>query len=186
MTQITPDTLPDFHFLLVAPNLEPDWLFRGALAYWERFSPTILSSGELLAVIPPDQTVAVSILTRRDAFETMAVEVFRNRDDAYVDALIYDTVREAAAALDARAIAYQPFGVPLAPTAIPPTRVPLTPSPGAIVGGTPQPTPNTSGFITQVPTAPSGFITQTPSSTPRPSEDNGAPIDPTPGSIIGD
>jgi hypothetical protein len=183
MAQITPDTLPDYHFLMVAPNLEPEWFFRGARAYWERFRPTVIKDGALLTLLPSDVTVAVSILTRRDAFETLAVEVARNLPRAYIDALIYETVREAAGTLDARAAANQPFGVPLRPTAVPPTRVPITPTLGAVTGpiGTPTPTPNTSGFITQTPTASPAAPTEDdgPTDTPQP------PIQPTPGAITG-
>jgi hypothetical protein len=190
MTQITPDTIPDYHFLMIAPNLGGEWFFRGARRYWERFDLTVIPNGDLLALLPEEVTVAVSILSMRDAFDSLLAEVVRNRPDAYIDALIYNSVREAATALEARANNYQPFGVPLAPTAIPPTRLPLEPTIGSILDapppGTPTPTPNTSGFVTQVPTAPSGFITQTPSPTPDPDDDDDdGSIQPTPGSIIG-
>ncbi len=120
ITQITPDTLPDYHFLLIAPNLSADWLFQAARRYYDTFRPTVISDGELLALLPEDVTTAVSVLTRRDAFETFAVEVYKNRPNALLDALIYNTVREAATALNARAQANQPFGVPLRPTQAPP------------------------------------------------------------------
>lgn len=185
MIQITPDTLPDYHFLLIAPNLEPEWFFRGARRYWERFRPTVIKDGALLALIPVDVTVAVSILTRRDAFETMAVEVARSRPRAFIDALIYETVREAAGTLDVRADTNQPFGVPLRPTEVPPTRAPLQPTLGAVTGplGTPTPTPNASGFITQTPTASPGAGEAAPATTPTPTPQ--PPIQPTPGAITG-
>jgi hypothetical protein len=197
MAQLTPDVRPDYHFLLVAPNLEPEWLFRAARLYWETFDLTVISDGVLLSLLPPEPTVAVSVLTRRDAYERMAVEVLGNREDAYLDLLIYDSVREAAIALDARAQSFQPFGVPLRPTEIPPTREIIQPTPGSIIGGGEVPsgpataTPNTSGFVTQVPTPTPGNLGQPPTpspSTPAPddnSDDGPSPIQPTPGSVIG-
>jgi hypothetical protein len=182
MAQITPDTLPDYHFLLLAPNLEADWLFVAARAYWERFSVTIISDGALLALIPPERTVAVCILTRPDAFRAAAVSVLENREDVYIDALVYDTPEQAQITLDARARDNQPFGVALIPTAVPPTQAPIIATVGPTpTNQTPVPTPNTSGFVTQVPTNPPGFITQTPSPQPN----NEQPLSPTPGSILG-
>ena len=188
MAQPTPDTLPDHHFLLIAPNLGADWLFVAARQYWGRFQPTVISDGELVALTPPEETVAVSILAGRDIFERMAVAVASGRNDALLDALVYRSVTEAQTALDARARLNQPFGVPLAPTPIPPTREVIQPTPGSVLGGggvapAPTVTPNASGFVTQVPTAPAGFITQTPSPTPQ--DDNDTRINPTPGAITG-
>lgn len=189
--QITPDTLPDHHFLFIAPNLSADWLFDAARLYWERFSPTVISSSDLIKLVPENETIVISLLTRRDAFRSLAVQVAQAREDAYLDTLVHETAAEAKLSLDNRAETNQPFGVPLAPTPVPPTRVPLQPTPGAILGdgppsGLPTATPNQSGFVTQVPTSPPGFITQTPTPSPAPDDDNDdTPLDPTPGSIIG-
>lgn len=182
-TPIPPDTRPDYHFLLIAPSLGAAWFFEAARAYYEAFLPTVVSDGGLIQLVPDDKTIAVSILTRRDSFQRMAVQASA-RPDVLIDALVYDTAEEAAATLNIRAANFQPFGVPLRPTAVPPTQVPLTPTSGAIIGGPPTATPNMSGFVTQVPTAtsaPSNLITQT----PAPNADDGPAINPTPGAIIG-
>lgn len=185
MTQITPDTLPDFHFLLIAPNLEAAWLFDAARAYWDAFQPTVIQDGTLIRLVPADKTIAVSILTRRDTFQRMAVEASA-RPDVLLDALVYDTLNEAMTTLNQRAASNQPFGVPLIPTPVPPTQVPVQPTPGAILGGgLPTATPNTSGFVTQVPTSPAGFITQTPTPTPADDTPNDNNVNPTPGSLLG-
>ncbi|MFZ4815086.1 MAG: hypothetical protein ACOYL5_11175 [Phototrophicaceae bacterium] len=157
--QITPDTLPDYHFLLIAPPLDAEWLFTATRAYWERFRPTVVGDGALIGLVPDEYSVIVSVLARRDTFRAVAVLVSQARPDAYLDVLTYDTPAEAQTTLDQRAAQNQPFGVALRPTPIPPTRQPITPTPGAIL-------PNASGFVTQVPTAPAGFVTQTPSPTP--------------------
>lgn len=191
--QITPDTLPDHHFLFIAPNLGAAWIFQAARTYWERYQPTIISDGALLELVPPDETVIVSLLTQRDAFRVSAVAIAQAREDAFLDALVYESPQEAALALDNRVALNQPFGVPLTPTQAPPTRQPLTPTLGSILDQPSQPTPtptvpaNTSGFITQTPSpAPGGnLITQTPSPTPEADDDTTDPLNPTPGAIIG-
>ena len=198
--QLTPDTLPDYHFLFIAPNLGVEWFAEAARRYWERYQPTVISDAELISIVPEDQTVAVSLLALRDSFRTLAVEIAQARADHLLDTVLYDTVADAKIALDRRTELNQPFGVPLLPTPVPPTREPIQPPPGSVVGGDQLPlaTPNTSGFITQVPTSPPGFITQTPSPTPSATQPNlpnntdddsggdpPSPITPTPGAILG-
>ncbi len=187
--QITPDTLPDYHFLFIVPNVEADWLFDAARTYYNRFKPTIVQDAGLIAIVPLEYSVSVSLLTRRDAFRTFAVEVAKAREDAFLDALVYENAAEAASALNARAEANQPFGVPLVPTPTPSLRDPILPTPGAITGGGAI-TEGGSGFVTQQPTASTGFITVTPSPAPTlPNLDaQGEPreeISPTPGAIVG-
>ncbi len=185
--QITPDTLPDYHFLFIVPNVEADWLFSAARAYYTRFEPTVIQDAGLIAIVPAEYTIAVSLLTRRDAFRTFAVAIAKARENAYLDALVYENVTEAASALNARAQANQPFGVPLIPTPTPSLRDPIVPTPGAITGGA---VTGSSQPGTQVPTPSSGFITMTPSPTsdlPDYESDAGsAEVSPTPGAIVGD
>jgi hypothetical protein len=183
--QITPNTLPDYHFLFIAPNVEPEWFFTAARRYYETYNPTIISDGELMKLIPPSFTVIVSILARRDAFRSMAVQVAQARETAYLDALIYESAAEAEIALNSRVNTGQPFGVPLIPTPTPFLRDPILTTPGAIVS-TPDPNmTNFTGFVTQVPTEPAGFITFTPSPTVNFEDDVNIVTSPTPGAIIG-
>lgn len=178
----TPDTLPDYHFFFVAPNVETGWLFDAARSYYDTFRPTIIIDGELLKLVPVQNTVAVSLLTQRDAFRVLAAQIAQARPNAMLDALVYETLEEATLALNNRAASNQPFGVPLTPTATPSLREPILPTPGAIVGGG-----NVAAQITPSPTEPlpaAGFITLTPSPTPEGGNDN--PINPTPGAIVGD
>lgn len=183
MTQIpTPDIMPDYHFLFLAPNVEARWLFGAARAYVERFQPTVISNAVLLGFLPETATVTVSLLTRRDAFRALAVAIARERPTAYVDALIYEAETEAALALSRRATENQPFGVPLMPTPTPEPRFPITPTPGAVIGGDPAPPDQNAN--------PSGFITMTPSPTPPAdalpdTNDDDDRLSPTPGAITG-
>lgn len=178
--------------MYIAPELGVDWFFSAARRYWERFRPTVVQNTDLLYLVPDDRTVTVSLLTRRDSFQLLAVEVAQAHPTALLDVLVYESAQEAQLALDSRAETYQPFGVPLRPTAIPPTREPIPVTPGSILGGSldlPTATPNESGFNTATPQPPAnpGFITQTPTPSPTPNNDDPQnPIDDaTPGSILG-
>ena len=163
--------------------MEASWLFQAAQAYVERFQPTVISDGTLLAILPESATVAVSLLTRRDAFRTFAVEIAQAREDVYLDALVYETADEAALALNRRANDNQPFGVPLTPTPTPAPRFPLERTPGAVIDEDGQPNTNPSGFITMTPSPTPANDDDNDTSTPAPPDDS---ISPTPGSVLGD
>jgi hypothetical protein len=163
----SPDTLVNYHFLLIAPNLGAEWFFDAARVYWERFRPMVVGDLELIRLFPRQYTIAITVIARRDTAAQWGVWVAQAVPDALFDPVVYDTLGEAKAALEQRAGLNQPFGVPLAPTPTPP--LPVSPTPGALIGGPPP----TRG--------PSGFITQTPS--PEPTQP--AQIFPTPGPITG-
>jgi hypothetical protein len=189
-----PDKLPDFHFLLVAPNLGAEWVFDAARNYWLRFRPTIISDFELLRIIPPEYSISVTVLTRRDMVPRFGVNLAQIAPQALFDPVAYDFFDDARLALDGRAELGQPFGVPLSATDIPTmtpseTGVPITDTPrdaieatvGPIATDGPSPTPTSSGFVTQTPTPESADQTAQPETTETPRD----PIYPTPGPITG-
>jgi hypothetical protein len=147
--------LPDYHFLLLAPNLGAEWLFAGARLYWQTFRPTVINDVELLHLIPLRFSLAVTCIARRDTIDFYREQVAASAARALFDPVVYDYVEDLQLTLDGRAQLYQPFGVPVPPTATP--TMTLFPS------VTPGPAP-TEGIP---PTRePAGYITQTPPPTP--------------------
>jgi hypothetical protein len=143
-----PDTLPDHHFLLIAPNLGSEWLFDAARSYWETFQPTVISNVELLRLLPPERTITVTLLSRRDLLKSLQAQLAEVVPEAFIDPIVYDYFDDAKLTLEGRTQLNQPFGVPLAPTPTPTASPPPTPTPGA----TPIPTRPPGGFITRTPT----------------------------------
>ena len=179
----SPDTLPNYHFLLIAPNLGAEWFFDAARAYWIRYRPIVVSDLELVRLIPAAYSTIVTLVSRRDTAPQWSVWLAQNAPDVLVDPVVYDRFEDATNALNLRAESVQPFGVPLKPPPTPPPQV--SPTPGSLLGPVnPQPT---------IPTrAPGGFITQTPTpdlSQPSPviapTGDPAQPVYPTPGPITG-
>jgi hypothetical protein len=170
------DTLPDYHFLLIASNLDVEWFFDAARAYWERFRPTVVSDLTLVSLVPEDYSVAVTVIARRDRVAQLGVDLSRLKPDALFDPVVHDFIDETQQELDERASLNQPFGVPLIPTETPtpgPTSAPIYPTPGPVLG---------SGFITQTP-SPAGVPRQEDLNVTSPPP---SPIFPTPGPITGD
>jgi hypothetical protein len=165
----SPDTLPDYHFLLIAPNLGAEWLFDAARAYWERFRPIVASDLELARLLAPMFRVIVTVVARRDTAAAWGQTLADVAPNALFDAVIFDSFDDAKAYLNNRAAQTQPFGIPLRPTDTPPP--PITPTPGSIIA-------EPAGPPTR---APAGFITLT----PTPGAPENAPITPTPGAVTG-
>jgi hypothetical protein len=149
MKSMSPDKLPDFHFLFIAPNLGAEWLFDAGRTYWETFQPTVISNFELVKLIPANRTVAVTIVCRRDYVANYQTLLIQARPDALIDPLAYDFFDDAKLALEGRAALGQPFGVPLAPTATFPPAPTVQP---ASASPTPLSTRAPGGFVTQTPT----------------------------------
>jgi hypothetical protein len=169
------NTLPDYHFLLVASNLDVEWFFDAARAYWERFRPTVVSDLTLVSLVPEDYSVAVTVIARRDRVAQLGVDLSRLKPEAVFDPVVHDFIADAQQALDERARLNQPFGVPLIPTETPtpgPTSAPVYPTPGPLVPG--------PGFVTQTPTP--GLPSQEDLDVDNPPP---SPIFPTPGPITG-
>lgn len=179
----TPDTLPNYHFLLMAPNLGAEWLFDAAREYWTRFRPIIVTDLELVRLIPKGYTIIVTLVARRDTAQQWGVWLAQNVPDALLDGVVYDAFEQTRTALNQRAQTNEPFGVPLKPTPTP--QVPISPTPGSLIGGPVEVIPPTrapGGFITQTPTpnvAEPAAAPTLPPSTP------GQPVYPTPGPITG-
>ncbi len=169
-----PNQQPNFHFLFIAPNLGAEWFFDAARQYWERFRPTVISDYELARLIPPQFSVIVTVIARRDNAARWGVLLSQVLPDALFDPVVRDFFEDMRIALNDRAALYQPFGVPMLPTPTPPPYI--SPTPGAVVGGGTEPT---AAPPTAIPTrGPAGFVTLAP-------PDTGAPVQPTPGPVTG-
>jgi hypothetical protein len=179
----SPDTLPNYHFLLMAPNLGAEWLFDAAREYWTRFRPIIVTDLELVRLIPKGYTIIVTLVARRDTAQQWGVWLAQNVPDALLDGVVYDAFEQTRTALNQRAQTNEPFGVPLKPTPTP--QVPISPTPGSLIGGPVEVIPPTrapAGFITQTPTPNAAEPTAAPN---LPPSTPGQPIYPTPGPITG-
>ena len=184
MTLMPQNTLPDYHFLLIASNLDAEWFFEASRAYWERFRPTVVNDLTLISIIPDNLSIAVTVVARRDRIAEFGVELSKLAPDALFDPVVFDFFEDTQETLDLRAQLNQPFGVPLLPTETPtpgPTAPPFYPTPGPIAA--PQ---NDGNAAPQVPTPDFTNVPDAP--VPTQADDAGeppTPIFPTPGPITG-
>ncbi|MDX2139468.1 MAG: hypothetical protein SF123_15395 [Chloroflexota bacterium] len=178
MQTITPDTIPDYHFLLIPQGLGVEWFFDVSRVYFDRFRPTVITDFALVQLVPADATLAVTTVARRDSVANLGVQLAQLRPDALFDAVTRDTPEETRTVLVQRAERNEPFGVPL-------TIAQPTPPPGAtLLPSIPTPmvpTQGGDGWVTVTPVPPTPVPQPTPADPGNPIE----PIEPTPGSLIG-
>jgi hypothetical protein len=79
---------PDFHFVVLAPGLETSWFFDSAQAYWNRFRPTLTSSWAFFDFIPPDRSLAATVIAPPDMADTMRQSIQERYPAALFDLLI--------------------------------------------------------------------------------------------------
>lgn len=160
---------PDYHYLMVAPNLGAEWLFDAARNYVIAFTPILLTDFEFVALTPANTTVTVTTIARRDTVAQLGVELAQVAPYAYFDPVVRDTFEETKAELDRRASENQPFGVAIGlPPAATPSGQPAIPTPWPTSSG-PTVTPSPTTPVTPLPT----------------SADAPGAIQPTPGPLTG-
>jgi hypothetical protein len=176
---------PDYHFLIIAPNLGAEWLFDAARTYWNTFQPAVIPDFEFLRLVPAGRTISVTAVVMRDMASVLGVELAQVAPFAYYDAVVYNLFEETRAELNRRAAANEPFGIPLgigAATTTPSIPTPWLPSQSGFMTATPSPETTDEAETTEAPTAIT-LMTATP--TPPPGTQTPAPIQPTPGPAIG-
>ncbi len=188
------DTLPNYHFLLIAPNLGAEWFYDAARLYWLRFYPTVINDFKLLPLVPEQYSIAVTAVARRDLIAQLGVELARRFPRALFDPVVHDFYEDTKAELDRRALNNEPFGVPLPPTPTwtpAPTSPPLFPTPGPITSeeATLTPTFIQIGTATEADTTPeiTPEVTASDTATPGepPTSTPATPLYPTPGPVTG-
>lgn len=182
---------PNYHFLLLAPNLGAEWLFDAARSYWDRFRPTVVSDLRLVGQIPREQRIIVTVIAARDTMAQIGVDMAQLVPHAVFDPLPADSFEVVRSELERRAANNQPFAIFTNGGAMPTS----TPDPNAFIPTPRLPTRPPSGFITQTP-AP--FFTPESTATPvltvvmpetplppTPNENEPTPVQRTPGPITG-
>lgn len=189
MRRMAQDTLPDYHFLLIAPNLGAEWFYEAARLYWLRFLPTVISSYTLLPLIPEEYSIAVTVVARRDIVAQLGVELARVVPRALFDPVVHDFYEDTRAELERRALANEPFGVTLQPTPTwtpAPTSPPVFPTPGPITSEEAGLTPTSTQTETETATGTATLPESTPEVTPEATASEtetatpGTPASPTP------
>lgn len=182
----TPNTLPNYHFLFISPELGVEWFFDAARSFFDRFRPTVVTDFSFIRIIPQQYSFALTAIVRRDSAADWGVQLAQLRPFALFDPVVFETAEEAKAALDQRAELSQPFGLPLAnetPAALqdgdflPDDLLESIPTPMVPMQGA-------DGWVTVTP-APTAAPTPTTAPTPLPQGDPIPPVEPTPGSLIG-
>mgnify|MGYP005839067625 CR=1 FL=1 len=102
--------MPDYHFIILAPGLDPQWFFQAAEAYWTRFHPVLLDSTDLIPLLPYDKTLAVTAITPPDQVEAMNTQIRDRWPNAWYDLVVVDSPLRLAEVFNQRVSAGRRFG----------------------------------------------------------------------------
>ncbi len=100
----------DYHFMVLAPGLQSAWFFQAARRFWQHFQPIVTDQVELLSYIPPDASVAVTLLARPDTANYMREQIEEQRPGIHLDMIVVDDLPLMESILNARADSGLPFG----------------------------------------------------------------------------
>jgi hypothetical protein len=102
--------LPENHWLMIAGSVDPGWFFEAGGRYWDAYRPTLVHGGEDLDLIPPHETVAVTVLAPAKEADLIERQIAQVRPDARIDVVICGTIEELTAELNWRVYVGRRFG----------------------------------------------------------------------------
>lgn len=82
---------PDYHFILLAPDVDPSLFFESAEQYWLRFHPILVESADLIQFVPSGKSLAVTVIANPDQVDTMTAQVRDPWPTIWYDLIVLQT-----------------------------------------------------------------------------------------------
>jgi len=101
---------PDYHFIILAPGIDPEWFFQAAEQYWLRFNPILLDSPALIADLPYDKTLAVTVIAAPDQAEAMNASIRDQWPTIWYDLILVQSSTDLLAVFNQRLSTNRRFG----------------------------------------------------------------------------
>jgi len=100
----------DYHFIILAPGIEPEWFFTIARVYWERFKPTLMTIYDFINFLPDDNSLAATIITTPDKVDLMNDQIAKRWTNVYMDMIVVSETRQLEELLNSRVAVGRRFG----------------------------------------------------------------------------
>jgi hypothetical protein len=81
----------DYHFIILAPGVDPEVFFQAAEVYWLRFQPVLLDSPELISLVPYDKSLAVTVIAPPAQVDAMNEQIRDQWPTIWYDLIVVDT-----------------------------------------------------------------------------------------------
>jgi hypothetical protein len=101
---------PDMHFLILSPGFNTNWFFSEVRDYYGMFRPTVLSTTDFIAYIPPEKSLACTILCVPELVDYMTHHIKDRWPNVYFDLIVANDVRPVAEVLSQRVSTGRRFG----------------------------------------------------------------------------
>lgn len=92
----------DFHIMLIAPGIDPNWFFETAREYWESFRPIVTTDVALIDYITSDFSLAVTLITPPDQVEAFSRRIEEPYPNVWLDIIITTEPQDISDILDRR------------------------------------------------------------------------------------
>ncbi len=100
----------DFHMIILAPGLDSRRFFETAQSYWNTFRPMVTTDLNLIDLIPPNKSLAVTVIATPDLVPMMTEQIKDKYPNVWFDLITatdFDSVRQT---FNDRVIANRRFG----------------------------------------------------------------------------
>ena len=101
---------PDHHFIIMAADLPGNWFFQAAEQYWLRFRPVLIDTPALIAQLPYDKTLAVTVITPPSQVETFNTQIRDRWPNIWYDLIVVESPAELISVFSARVNSGRRFG----------------------------------------------------------------------------
>jgi hypothetical protein len=101
---------PDYHFVVISPGFNTNWFFTRARAYYEMFRPTVVSSTDFIAYIPPEKSLACTVIATPDMVDYMTHHIKDRWPNVWFDLIIAEDEFKIATTLTQRTQSGRRFG----------------------------------------------------------------------------
>lgn len=100
----------DFHMVILAPGLDPDWFFNYAAGYWNIFRPIVTTNIELVDFVPGEKSLAVTVISPDAFVEAMTERIKVQYPNVWFDLIVADDMQGVADVFANRTQRHQRFG----------------------------------------------------------------------------
>ncbi|HVO42877.1 MAG TPA: hypothetical protein VMT34_09645 [Aggregatilineales bacterium] len=102
---------PDYHYIYLDPNVNPEWYLAGSQEFWSKYHPTLISHLDVISFIPHEKSLSLMVITTPDTVDAQMLAIKHRWRHVVVDPVIVEKADDVAQILKGRIAADNPYGI---------------------------------------------------------------------------